>query len=181
VVCDAGQLDDQGRGIDGVPDRARRTAAIHAELGLTGMFIACGMSKKAVRVAHRRACGYAFDQTRVDRVVESLSEVAEAMCAEGVRPGLVNHVHVKDVSGLAVAKGQADGLNYAQTVLAGAWMEPGLGDIDLEAVLDVLGQELRACRWPRSTDRTCPRRTRASPPAPGGSRANTDPSNKECR
>jgi inosose dehydratase len=129
-----------------VPNRARRTAAIHAELGLTGMFIACGMSKKAVRVAHRRACGYAFDQTRVDRVVESLSEVAEAMCAEGVRPGLVNHVHVKDVSGLAVAKGQADGLNYAQTVLAGAWMETGFGDIDLEAVLDVLGQEFEG--WP---------------------------------
>jgi hypothetical protein len=62
VVCDAGQLDDQGRGIDGVPDRARRTAA------------------------------------------------------------------------------------YAQTVLAGAWMETGFGDIDLEAVLDVLGQEFEG--WP---------------------------------
>ena len=53
----------------------------------------------------------------------------------------VNHVHVKDISASAVAKGQADELNYAQTVLAGVWMEPGLGDIDLEAVLDVLGQE----------------------------------------
>jgi inosose dehydratase len=185
------QLDDQGRCIDGVLDRARHTAAIHAELGLAGMFIGCGMSKDAVRVAQHPACGYAFEQERLDRVVESVTAVAEAMGAEGVRPGLhphvgtwvetdfetryvldnvdaallafgpdtghlawagvdaakiiadyrdrVNHVHVKDVSASVVGKSQADGLNYPQTVLAGVWMEPGLGDIDLEAVLDVLG------------------------------------------
>jgi hypothetical protein len=55
----------------------------------------------------------------------------------------VNYVHVKDVSASAVAKGQADGLNYAETVLAGVWIEPGLGDLDLQASSIRFGRGVR--------------------------------------
>jgi inosose dehydratase len=185
------QLDDDGCSSNEMIERARRTAAVHAEIGLTGMFIGCGMSKAAVRVAQHPARGYAFDQSRLDNVVQSLTDVADAMCAEGVKPGLhphvgtwietehetryaldnidagllafgpdtghlawagvdparimndyrdrIGHVHIKDISASVADKSSAEGLNYSQTVLAGIWMEPGLGDIDLDAVLDVLG------------------------------------------
>jgi inosose dehydratase len=186
-------VDDDGRCDAASFERARQAAAVHAEIGLAGMFIACGMSKQAARVALHPARGFGFEQDRLERVVESIAAVAEVMCAEGVRPGLhphvgtwvetedetryvldnidatrlafgpdtghlawagvdpakimadyrdrINHVHIKDINAAAAARSATDDLNYQQTVLAGVWMEPGLGDVDLEAVLDVLGPQ----------------------------------------
>jgi inosose dehydratase len=184
-------LDDDGRCGDGVLDTARRAAAVHAEVGLRGMFLGCGMAKDAPRVAQHPARGFDFSRQRLDRVVEALAAVASVMCAEGVRPGLhphvgtwvetdaetryvldsiddgqlafgpdtghlawagadpaglmadyrnrINHVHIKDISAASASRGHAEDLSYQETVLTGVWREPGRGDVDLEAVLDVLG------------------------------------------
>jgi inosose dehydratase len=85
-------LDDDGRCADGVLDRARRAAAVHAQAGLTGMFLGCGMARDAPRVAEQPARGFDFSQQRLDRVVEAVAAVASVMCAEGVRPALHPHV-----------------------------------------------------------------------------------------
>ena len=185
------QLEDDGRATPESSERARQTAALHAEAGLSSMFLGCGMSKAADRVARHPARGLGFNEARLDRVRDSLAAVAEVICAEGVRPGLhphvgtwveteletryvldtvdpallafgpdtghlawagidparimadyrqrIDHVHIKDVSASVSASSLTGGLNYQQTVLAGIWREPGLGDVDLDAVLGVLG------------------------------------------
>jgi inosose dehydratase len=186
-------LNDDGRMNDSVLDEARRTAATHAELGLTGMFVAAGMDKGATRVAGRPAQGHAFDGARLDRVIDAIGTVADVINAEGVRPALhphvgtwveteyetrcvldaidasrlafgpdtghlawaggdpalimrehrerVDHVHLKDMSASVAADSAAAGKNYQETILAGLWREPGLGAVDLDAVLDALGPE----------------------------------------
>lgn len=184
------QLEDDGRADPESSERARRAAALHAQVGLSSIFLGCGMSKNADRVAHHPARGLGFDKARLDRVRDSLGALAEVISAEGVRPGLhphvgtwveteletryvldtvdpallafgpdtghlawagidpvqimaeyrerIDNVHIKDLSASVAANCLASGLNYQQTVLAGVWREPGLGDVDLDAVLEVL-------------------------------------------
>lgn len=69
----------------------RTAAAQQAALGLTDMFIACRMSKDAVRVK-TPAVGAGRDQGRLDRIVEMIGKAAEIARSEGVKVALHPHV-----------------------------------------------------------------------------------------
>jgi inosose dehydratase len=71
--------------------RAAAVARTHADLGLKEIFLGTGMSRDAPRVLHP-AQGFAFDQGRLERVIELIETVARTMIAEGVRPALHPHV-----------------------------------------------------------------------------------------
>lgn len=47
-------------------------------------------------------------------------------------------VHIKDCRLSVAERGRAEGLTYQQTVMKGLWVEPGLGELDLEAMLAAL-------------------------------------------
>jgi inosose dehydratase len=70
-------------------ERARRAAAVQAELGLSEIFIAAAMTEE--RWDHP-AVGYQEDQSRLAQITEALVGAAEAMHAEGVTPALHSHV-----------------------------------------------------------------------------------------
>jgi inosose dehydratase len=70
-------------------EAASRHAAIQAELGNTEVFVAAGLT--ADRRAHP-AVGHGFDDTVLQKVIDGLGAVAEAVTAEGVRPALHPHV-----------------------------------------------------------------------------------------
>ncbi len=53
----------------------------------------------------------------------------------------VGAVHVKDARMDVARTARAAGLGYSQTVLSGLWTEPGLGTLDLAAMLAALGPE----------------------------------------
>jgi inosose dehydratase len=72
-------------------DRAERTSAQHAELGVPVLFLALGMAKDAERVAHP-AVGYAADTDRLKRARDLLVEIAELVRAAGVTPAFHPHV-----------------------------------------------------------------------------------------
>ena len=70
----------------------RRRAEESNFFGLHTVFLAPELDKQGSR--YRRACamGADFDQDLLDRQVECLVEAAEILRAEGIRPGLHNHV-----------------------------------------------------------------------------------------
>ena len=70
----------------------RRRAEESTYLGLDTVFLAAQMDLAAPRVLRAAATGAFFDQDLLDRQVEYLAEAAEVLRAEGVRPGLHNHV-----------------------------------------------------------------------------------------
>ncbi|EKT76814.1 xylose isomerase domain-containing protein [Rhodococcus opacus M213] len=72
-------------------ERARTVAAQHAELGIPVVFVAMGMAKDAVRVAHP-AIGYNPDETRLERVRDLLASTAEVVTGFGIRPAFHPHV-----------------------------------------------------------------------------------------
>ncbi|MFG2376459.1 sugar phosphate isomerase/epimerase family protein [Streptomyces sp. NPDC048504] len=72
-------------------DNAARIAAQHAELGVPTMFLAMGMAKDAVRVAHP-AVGQDADRDRLERVRDLLAETAGIIRAEGITPAFHPHV-----------------------------------------------------------------------------------------
>jgi inosose dehydratase len=74
----------------GEDDRARRTAAWHAELGLNRIFIADRVAA-APRLA-APAQGAVADSSRLGRIIDNLARTAEIMVAEGVQPCLHQHV-----------------------------------------------------------------------------------------
>jgi inosose dehydratase len=72
-------------------ERAAATARQHAALGLSDIVISAGMAKDAPRV-RRPAEGYAPDRARVERLINVVAEVAEAMRGAGVRAAFHSHV-----------------------------------------------------------------------------------------
>ena len=169
---------------------ATQLARIHAELGLTEMFVASGMGADAPRVA-RPAIGIDQDESRLAQIAETLTRIGEATSRLGVMSCLHQHVgswieveaeyewllaridptvlalgpdtghmawagidparfiarhasrvralHVKDLrqSVAATYRGRDDA-NYRTVVAAGLWVEPGRGDLDLEAAIGAL-------------------------------------------
>jgi len=74
-------------------DGVRRAAEESNYFGVGTVFLAPEMTwDGAGRTLTRSAVGADFDQDRLDRVVEVLAEAALILTAEGVRPGLHNHV-----------------------------------------------------------------------------------------
>ena len=73
-------------------DGARKSAANQAQLGLTEMFIASGISKTDRDRFEKPAIGAFFDQGRLDDVTNRIGRCAEAMRAEGIHAALHPHV-----------------------------------------------------------------------------------------
>jgi sugar phosphate isomerase/epimerase len=73
-------------------DSVRRRAEETNYLGLDTVFLAAQLDLGAPRMAQAAATGAFFDQDMLDRQVEYLADAAEVLQAEGVRPGLHNHV-----------------------------------------------------------------------------------------
>jgi sugar phosphate isomerase/epimerase len=73
-------------------DPVRRRAEETNYLGLHTVFLAAQLHLDAPRIAQAAATGAFFDQDMLDRQVEYLADAAEVLRAEGVRPGLHNHV-----------------------------------------------------------------------------------------
>jgi sugar phosphate isomerase/epimerase len=75
-------------------DGVRRKAEESNYFGLDTVFLAPEMNfaDTAVRTREAVAVGAAFDEGRLDRLIEILGEAAEVLRAEGVRAGLHNHV-----------------------------------------------------------------------------------------
>jgi inosose dehydratase len=74
-----------------IRERAERVAVQHATLGLPTVFLAMGMSKDAVRVAHP-AVGYDARPDRLERARDWLAEIAEVVRAAGVTAAFHPHV-----------------------------------------------------------------------------------------
>jgi inosose dehydratase len=83
-------LDDVGARPDFVSS-AEQLAALHAELGLTEMFVSGNMSRDAPRVL-RPAHGSERDDARLERIAESLQLVGEATQRHGVASCVHPHV-----------------------------------------------------------------------------------------
>ena len=75
-------------------DGVRRKAEESNYFGLSSIFIApeVGWGPAATRTGVAAAVGHDFDQNRLDAVVEVLGDACEILRAEGIRPGLHNHV-----------------------------------------------------------------------------------------
>jgi inosose dehydratase len=82
------EFSDAAMGHD-VLDQARRAAQVHAELGLSEMFIASAMTEE--RMEHP-ALGFLADPERVKRITDGLAAAADVMQAEGVTAALHSHV-----------------------------------------------------------------------------------------
>ncbi|MFC5824061.1 sugar phosphate isomerase/epimerase family protein [Nonomuraea insulae] len=72
-------------------EKAKRTAGQHARLGLDRIFIAEQFGTATPRLTSP-GMGVAFDQDRLQRIIDGLTVTCEAMSAEGVRPCLHPHV-----------------------------------------------------------------------------------------
>jgi len=72
-------------------DRAKRTAEIHAELGVDVVFLAMGMAHGAPRVEHP-GVGYAADQDTLAHTRDLLEEFATTVQTFGVTPAFHPHV-----------------------------------------------------------------------------------------
>jgi sugar phosphate isomerase/epimerase len=169
----------------------RRKAEESNYLGLSTIFLAAEMDLTAPRVQEATATGAFFDQDMLDRQVEYLVEAAEILTAEGIRPGLHNHVgslieteyeieyvmqqvdasllgasfdighlewagipspaflgkyrdrlvdiHLKDLDLEIAAASRREPTPYYAVSDQRFFLEPGLGDIDLPAVVKALG------------------------------------------
>jgi len=74
-------------------DAVRRRAEESNFLGLSTVFLAPEPAwESGVRMVEQAAVGADFSQDRLDRVVETLAAAADVLVAEGIRPGLHNHV-----------------------------------------------------------------------------------------
>lgn len=74
-------------------DPIRRRAEESNYFGLPSVFLANDMAFPGrPRIEQAVAVGHAFDQGRLDRVVELITAAAEVLAAEGVRAGLHNHI-----------------------------------------------------------------------------------------
>jgi inosose dehydratase len=74
-------------------DGARRKAEESNYFGLSSVFLAADVAWEGdARTLTASAVGHDFDADRLDRVTEVLAEATEVFLAEGVTPGLHNHV-----------------------------------------------------------------------------------------
>ncbi|MFT4230446.1 MAG: sugar phosphate isomerase/epimerase [Microbacterium sp.] len=73
-------------------DLTRRRAEESNYMGLDTIFIAPEVNYEGPRFKDRVAVGHDFSQDRLDEVVEYLADACEVLKAEGIRPGLHNHV-----------------------------------------------------------------------------------------
>jgi inosose dehydratase len=181
----------QSEQLHAIREEAARIAGQHAALGLDRIFIADQLGATPERMA-TPAVGTGFDQDRLDRALENLGIVAEAMTAEGVVPCLHQHVgslietekeleaamaaidpsvlllgpdtghllwvgadpaavierhrdrigavHLKDLRAARVERWRADRGDFRAALAGHIWTEPGRGDLDLDAVLEVLNR-----------------------------------------
>ncbi|WP_309065724.1 sugar phosphate isomerase/epimerase family protein [Microbacterium sp.] len=72
-------------------DQVRRRAEESNYFGLSTVFLAAEVNQQAIRW-QKPAIGYDFSQDRLDEITEILDEAVDVLNAEGVRPGLHNHV-----------------------------------------------------------------------------------------
>jgi inosose dehydratase len=82
-------LDVPAAGLPALIDMAMRHARMHAELGLTEVFLASHLSPTRKNAP---AAGAGFDAGRLQLVIERTAAVAEAITAEGVTPCFHPHV-----------------------------------------------------------------------------------------
>lgn len=76
------------RWFDGVRRRAEETLF----MGLDRVFLAADMAPGRPRIDDAAAVGHDFDASRLDRVTDLIGRAADVLVAEGVMPGLHNHV-----------------------------------------------------------------------------------------
>ena len=72
-------------------DAVRRKAEESNYFGLSTIFIAAEVNQEGIRWQHP-AVGYDFSQDRLEEQTEILGEAVDILNAEGIRPGLHNHV-----------------------------------------------------------------------------------------
>ncbi|MDL9977979.1 sugar phosphate isomerase/epimerase family protein [Microbacterium sp. ASV49] len=72
-------------------DSVRRKAEESNYMGLSRIFLAAEVNQDAIRW-QRPAVGYDFSQDRLDELTDLIDEAVDVLNAEGVRPGLHNHV-----------------------------------------------------------------------------------------
>lgn len=72
-------------------DGVRRRAEESNYFGLSSVFLAAEVDQRAIRW-QKPAIGYDFQQDRLDELTELIGEAVDVLNAEGVRPGLHNHV-----------------------------------------------------------------------------------------
>lgn len=174
-------------------DGIRRRAEETNYMGLDSVFLAAPLHYEGNRrTVEQTAVGAFFDQGLLDLIVELLTEAAEVLKAEGVRPGLHNHVggpieteaeieyvlanidpsllgasfdighlawagvdyramlrrhsdrlvdlHIKDLDLGIAAASRATPTPYYAVADQRFFLEPGLGDIDLDGVLADLNE-----------------------------------------
>jgi len=74
-------------------DAVRRRAEESLHFGLESVFVACDIRQSGhVRVDRAVAVGADYDEDRLERVAELLSDAVDVLAAEGLRAGLHNHV-----------------------------------------------------------------------------------------
>jgi inosose dehydratase len=167
----------------------RRKAEESLYFGLDTIFLAPEVAwEGAGRTLTKSAVGHDFDPDRLERVIDVLGEATDVLLAEGVSPGLHNHVgtwvetadeidavlagipqlrasfdvghlawagidpvemisrhagrlgdlHIKDLDLALAAASRRDPGPYRRTTNQRFFLEPGLGDIDLDRVIDAL-------------------------------------------
>ncbi|UJP10519.1 sugar phosphate isomerase/epimerase [Microbacterium sp. KUDC0406] len=72
-------------------DAVRRKAEESNYMGLSRIFLAAEVDQQGSRW-HRPAVGHDFSQDRLDELTDLIDEAVDVLNAEGVRPGLHNHV-----------------------------------------------------------------------------------------
>ena len=72
-------------------DAVRRKAEESNYFGLSTIFLAAEVDQSAIRW-QKPAIGYDFSQDRLDELTDLIDEAVDVLNAEGVRPGLHNHV-----------------------------------------------------------------------------------------
>lgn len=72
-------------------DSVRRKAEESNFMGLSRIFLAAEVNHEGVRWQHP-AIGYDFVQDRLDELTDLIDEAVDVLNAEGIRPGLHNHV-----------------------------------------------------------------------------------------
>jgi inosose dehydratase len=73
-------------------DQVRRRAEESAYFGLDTVFLSSDMRRGRPRTAEHAAVGHAADPGRLERVIELLSDAADTLREEGIRPAFHNHV-----------------------------------------------------------------------------------------
>ncbi|KRB01140.1 hypothetical protein ASD83_06330 [Devosia sp. Root685] len=183
-------LPDHGVSVDVACENARKSAAQHAALGLTDMFMSPRMNPLRVE---RPGIGASIASSEFSEVVSILDKVSAVIREEGVLAAFHPHVgcwgetesearqildaisasqlafgpdtghlswagadvvglvrdyrdrvtvmHIKDCRLSVRDAAKAAGKTYRETVVDGLWAEPGLGELDLVAMIGAVGPD----------------------------------------